>query len=350
VVVLPGVDDIDAALVIADGMNQVLRGSISIEGIDIDIETSIGVVASGGDGADATTLLRHADVAMYAAKARGHSVATYERGGDESSVARLTMLQELRRGIDAGELLLHFQPKLGLVGRSVIGVEALVRWNHPTQGMVRPDRFIPDAERSALIGPLTRCVLDLALRQTRKWMDTGRFMPVAVNVSARSLGDDRIFADILAALAAHNVPASMLTIEITESAIVTDPGRAREVLARLFELGVKLSIDDFGTGYTSLAQLKTMPIEELKIDRSFIATMTSDIGNAHIVEGIVALAHKLGLATVAEGVEDEETLDALRRIGCDVAQGFLLGRPMPAEAFDDWLLSFLVSADERAAS
>ena len=231
----------------------------------------------------------------------------------------------------------------------MVGVEALVRWEHPQRGMVRPDQFIPDAERSALMGPLTKRVLDLALEQARRWIDAGNPLPVAVNVSARNLADERLFEDVVSALATHHIPAAMLTVEITESAIVTDPDRAREVLARLFELGVKLSIDDFGTGYTSLAQLKTIPIEELKIDRSFVATMTSDIGNAHIVEGIVALAHKLGLATVAEGVEDEETFNALREIGCDVAQGFLLGRPMPAEAFDTWLQSVLVTAGHRAA-
>jgi diguanylate cyclase len=350
VVVLPDVVDIGSVLLRADGFDGVLQEAISIEGLDIDIEASIGVVMSDRDGKDAQTLFRHADVAMHAAKKRGQSIATYEPEVDASSVARLTMLQELRHAIDAGELLLHFQPKIGLVDHRMVGVEALVRWEHPQRGMVRPDQFIPDAERSALMGPLTRHVLDLALAQARRWIDAGHPLPVAVNVSARNLADDRLFDDVVTALATHHIPAAMLTVEITESAIVTDPERARDVLARLFELGVKLSIDDFGTGYTSLTQLKLIPIEELKIDRSFVATMTSDIGNAHIVEGIVALAHKLGLATVAEGVEDEETLFALREIGCDVAQGFLLARPMPAEAFDVWLRRFLVGTHDRAAS
>ena len=350
VVVLPDVVDIEAVLQVADGFDRVLQESITIDGIDIDIEASIGVVMSDRDGKDAQTLFRHADIAMHAAKKRGQSVAdlTSPRSMRPASRDSPCCRSSATRS-DNGELLLHFQPKIGLVDDRMVGVEALVRWEHPQRGMVRPDQFIPDAERSALMGPLTKRVLDLALEQARRWIDAGNPLPVAVNVSARNLADERLFEDVVSALATHHIPAAMLTVEITESAIVTDPDRAREVLARLFELGVKLSIDDFGTGYTSLAQLKTIPIEELKIDRSFVATMTSDIGNAHIVEGIVALAHKLGLATVAEGVEDEETFNALREIGCDVAQGFLLGRPMPAEAFDTWLQSVLVTAGHRAA-
>jgi diguanylate cyclase (GGDEF)-like protein len=339
-ILLPQVVDIDAALAVANRLREALSEGFAIEGVDIDIDAGIGVVVSDRDGDDALTLFRHVDVAMHAAKTRGLGVATYERRGDESSLARLTMLRQLRQAISSDELILHYQPKVSIDGHEVVGVEALVRWNHPERGLVPPDQFIPSAERSGLIGPLTRHILDMALDQCQRWIDAGHPLRVAVNVSARNLGDDRFFEHVFRSLEARGIPPSMLTLEITESAMVTDPERARALLARLFALGVKLSIDDFGTGYTSLAQLKSMPIEELKIDRSFVSAMTSDVGSVLIVEGIVALAHKLGFTTVGEGIEDEATLTALSDMGCDVAQGYLFARPMPAEELDRWLRAF----------
>jgi diguanylate cyclase (GGDEF)-like protein len=335
-ILLPDIADADTALAVARRVQTALSDGFAIEGMDIEIDAGIGVVVSGRDGRDAMTLIRHVDVAMRAAKARGLGISTYERREDESGLARLTMLRDLRRAISSDELILHYQPKIAIDTRAVVGVEALVRWKHPDRGMVPPDQFIPDAERSGLIGPLTRHILDMALDQSQRWIDAGHPLRVAVNLSARNLADDRLFDHVLRSLEIRGIPPPMLTLEITESAMVTDPERARTLLARLFGLGVKLSIDDFGTGYTSLAQLMTMPIEELKIDRSFVGSMTSDVGSALVVEGIVALAHKLGFTTVAEGIEDEATLEAVTALGCDVAQGYLFARPMPREEFDDW--------------
>ena len=349
-IVMPGVAGIDAALTVADRVQAALNESFEIEGLDLDVEASMGVVVSGRDGEDVLTLFRHADVAMYAAKKRGSTVAIYERQADESSPVRLTLLRELRQAIDSSNLVLHYQPQLSIETGEIVGVEALVRWSHPERGMIPPDQFIPLAEHSGLIGPLTRYVLNMALAQARSWIDAGTPLPVAVNLSARNLGEDRLLEQVAELLRAHDVPADQLTLEITESAIVTEPERARELLSQLYEMGVKLSIDDFGTGYTSLAQLKNMPIEELKIDRSFVATMTTDSGNAHIVRGVVALGHNLGLSMVAEGVEDDETLRALKDLGCDVVQGYLLARPMASQDLDGWYSGYQSDIRARKAT
>ncbi|MDP9184489.1 MAG: bifunctional diguanylate cyclase/phosphodiesterase, partial [Actinomycetota bacterium] len=320
-IVLPGVTGIEAALTVADHVQAALNESFEIEGLDLRIEASMGMVLSGRDGQDVATLFRHADLAMYRAKKRGSSVAIYEREAEESSPVRLTLLRELRQAIDSVDLVLHYQPKVSLETGEVVGVEALVRWSHSDLGMIPPDQFVPLAEVSGLIGPLTRYVLNMALAQAKSWTQAGTPLAVAVNLSARNLGEDRLLEQVAELLHAHDVPADQLTLEITESAIVTEPERAKELLSRLHEMGVRLSIDDFGTGYTNLAQLKTIPIEELKIDRSFVGTMMTDPASAHIVRGVIALGHNLGFSMVAEGVEDDKTLSALEELGCDVAQG-----------------------------
>jgi EAL domain-containing protein (putative c-di-GMP-specific phosphodiesterase class I) len=263
-------------------------------------------------------------------------VCVYDAGLNEHSPERLGLLGELRRAIDNRELVLHFQPKAALAGDGVCGVEALVRWEHPERGLVPPASFIPLAERTPLIRPLTRYVLDAALEQCARWQAAGRELHVAVNVSARNLLDERFVDDVLELLAAHAVPARCLELEVTESAIMADPERARTILGRLAEVGVTLSIDDFGAGYTSLAHLKDLPVHQLKVDRSLVTGVTLDGSNALIVRSVVELARNLGLTTVAEGVEDRETWDLLARLGCDVAQGFLLCRPMPAEQLEAW--------------
>jgi diguanylate cyclase (GGDEF)-like protein len=347
-ILLPRVAGIEAALLVADRLQMALGESFEVAGLDLDIEARIGVVVSGRDGDDVLTLFRHADIATSVAKKRGITVATYEQEANESSPGRLTLLRELRHALNSGDLVLHYQPKIDLGTREVVGVEALVRWNHPDRGSIPPDEFIPLAEHSGLIGPLTRYILNSALGQARRWIQDGTPMSVAVNLSARNLGDDQLPDQVAELLRAHEVPANLLTLEITESAIFTEPERAKALLFRLHVMGVKLSIDDFGTGYTSLGQLKTIPIAELKIDRSFVATMTSDSGNAHIVRGVVALGHNLGLAMVAEGVEDAETLTALTELGCDFAQGYLLARPMPVEDLDRWYSEY--SSEARYAT
>ncbi len=329
VVLLPGVGGADEAVRVAGHLREVLEASIEADGVWLDVEASIGLVLSGTHGDDVDALLQHADIAMYVAKERGTGVCVYDEELNGHSPERLGLLGELRRALETGELVLHFQPKVALGGADVCSVEALVRWQHPERGLVPPALFIPLAERTGLIRPLTRYVLDAALAQCRAWQDAGRTLQVAVNVSARNLLDDRFLDDVTELLERWEVPAACLELEVTESAIMADPQRARHVLGRLAELGVTLSIDDFGAGYTSLAHLKNLPVHQLKIDRSFVSQMTRHRNDAVIVRSVVELGHNLGLMTVAEGVEDQATSDQLTELGCDVAQGY--SRPLPAE-------------------
>ena len=336
-VLLPNIDDLDHAVHVAEKLQVALSGSFSLENVDLDVEASIGVVLSGEHGTDAETLLQRADIAMYLAKQRNLGVASYDPGLDSHSPERLSLLGDLRRALHNDELLLQYQPKVSLRTGEVIGVEALVRWNHPERGLLAPDSFIPLAENTGLIGPLTHRVLDLALAQVRRWSDQGQALQVAVNLSARNLLDDRLDTTVAQLLSRHGVASELLKLEVTESAIMTDPVRASELLLRLHRQGVAISIDDFGAGYTSLAQLKNLPISELKVDRSFVTTMESDASDSLIVRSIIELSHSLGLVAVAEGVESPEILDSLTAFGCDVAQGYHLSRPLPADEYDAWL-------------
>jgi diguanylate cyclase (GGDEF)-like protein len=335
-VLLPDVDGTAAAISVAEKLRRTLESPFHVEGIDLDVEASVGVVLSGQHGEGATTLLQHADIAMYFAKAKNLGVFAYDPDIDGHSPARLALLGELRRALERDELILHYQPKVSVTSGDVVGAEALVRWQHPTRGLVFPDAFIPVAEHTGLIGPLTRHVLDVAVAQARTWADAGRPLQVSVNLSARNLLDDRLPDEVAAVLTRHGVPAAMLELEVTETAIMTEPVRARRLLERLAKLGVRISVDDFGAGYTSLGQLKTLPVSELKIDRSFVMTMMADRSDALIVHSIVDLGHNLGLTIVAEGVESEEALSLLAGFGCDIAQGYQMCRPSPIETFDAW--------------
>ena len=336
-VLLPSVKGLDGALEVGRRLRAAMLEPFDIDGVVLEIEASIGVVISGQHGNDPATLMQRADMAMYEAKQKGQGVGAYSPDIDQHSPERLAMLGQLRRGIAQGELFLHYQPKISLDSSEVIGVEALVRWKHPERGLVRPDEFIPFAEHTGLVGPLTRCVLDLALAQVRRWADAGHRIPVAVNISTRNLLDDSLVNQVSELLARHGVSARMLKLELTESAIMLEPQRAAHVLGRLHALGVRIAIDDFGAGYTSLAQLKTLPIDELKIDKSFVMTMQTDRSNALIVNSVVELGHNLGMRVVAEGVECAAALGALSGYGCDVAQGYHLCRPQTADAFLEWL-------------
>ncbi len=336
-VLLPSTDGLGAALEVGRRLRQALTRPFDVNGVDLEVEASIGVVISGLHGDDPATLMQRADMAMYEAKKKGVGVASYEAALDKHSPGRLTLLGDLRRGIERGELFLHFQPKVDLASGGVTGVEALVRWQHPERGLVRPDEFIPFAEHTGLIGPLTRHVLELALAQCRVWTDAGHAVPVAVNISARNLLDDSLVGQVHEALSRHGLPAQMLVLELTESAIMLEPNRAQTILDQLHALGVRIAIDDFGAGYTSLAQLKTLPIDELKIDRSFVMTMQQDRSNALIVNSVIDLGHNLGMSVVAEGVETADALHALGGYRCDTAQGYHLCRPQPADAFLTWL-------------
>ena len=337
-VLLPDVTDLAAATAVAAKLRRVLSTPFRVEGVNLDVEVSIGVVLSGEHGADATTLLQHADIAMYVAKAQNLGVFAYHPDVDRHTPARLALVGELRAALERNELVMHYQPKISISTGEVVGAEALVRWQHPTRGVVFPDAFIPVAEHTGLIGPLTRYVLDAALAQARLWADIGRPLPVAVNLSARNLLDERLPDQVSALLTRHGVSAALLQVEVTESALITEPVRARRLLERLAKLGVRISIDDFGAGYTSLGQLKTLPVSELKIDRSFVMTMTEDARDALIVHTIIDLGHNLGLTIVAEGVETAEALSVLAEFGCDVAQGYHLARPATVDAFDTWIL------------
>jgi diguanylate cyclase (GGDEF)-like protein len=320
----------------------------TLAGITIGVEASIGIAsgdtsdieaASPDAPTDARTpdLLQHADSAMYQAKKARDGYRHYEAGQGGSTTAHLTLLGELRQALDRDELLVHYQPKIAVDTGELHGVEALVRWQHPTRGLLAPGAFIDLAEGTTLIHRLTDIVLIKALALTRRWLDQGIQMPVAVNVSARSLLDQNFPARVAERLAEAEVPPSMLCLELTESTIMSDPEGALVILHRLHDMGIRLSVDDFGTGYSSMAYLKVLPVDELKVDRSFVKDMTSNESDNILVQSAVDLGHNLGLSVVAEGVENKATLAALQRVGADIVQGYYLARPMTAELLKSWM-------------
>jgi predicted signal transduction protein with EAL and GGDEF domain len=303
-----------------------------VGGVLLDVDASIGVACTPAHARDAESLLQRGDVAMYAAKNAHVPLAVYDPATDVNSVDRLSLLGELRAAVlGGGGLHLLYQPTVSVITGEVVGVEALLRWHHPERGLVLPTDFIALAERTGLIAPLTQHVLDLALAQCRRWSDEGVQVPVAVNLSARNLLEADLPARVGAALQRHGVPASLLVLEITESAVVEDPVRAEEVVRGFVALGVRVAVDDFGTGYSSMVWLTRLPLDCLKVDRSFVADLDTGGPGAVIATTSIRLAHDLGLRVVAEGVETQEQLDRLRELGCDVAQGFLLARPLPPE-------------------
>lgn len=335
-ILLPNVKNLDEAVEIAHRLRHAIIAAFNIDNIDLDVEASFGVAVSGLHGNDPVTLMQHADIAMYLAKTHGKGVTAYDPDLDRRTPQRLALLGELRRGIERNELFLQYQPKIAVASNKVIGVEALVRWMHPERGLVPPDDFIPFAENTGIIGPLTYHVLNLALGQVRTWIDAGISMPVSVNISARNLCDQTLVSQVVELLQLYDLPTNMLVLEVTESAIMADSSVARVILTQLHEMGVRISIDDFGAGYTSLAQLKHLPISELKIDKSFVLTMQSDPANALIVRSVVDLGHNLGMTVVAEGVETANAINALSDYTCDIAQGYHLCRPINPEAFARW--------------
>ncbi len=325
------------ALSVAGAVHQALDQPFPLDGFNLDASAAIGAAYSTEGGLDATTMLARADIAMYAAKKALLPVQTYSAELDQTTPRRLALVGELRHAIDHGGLVLHYQPQVALSTHTLAGVEALVRWQHPLHGLIYPDEFIPLAEHTGLITALTTVVLDTALGQCRVWLDQGRRIGVAVNISVRGLIDSAFPDEVAAVLAATNVPASLLTLELTEGSVMTDPSRTLPVLQALHELGVELSIDDFGTGYSSLAYLSQLPVDEVKIDKSFVMQMGSDASSCTIVHAVVDLGRNLGLRVVAEGVEDEASREALTQMGCAVGQGYLFSRPVSAEALQAWL-------------
>jgi diguanylate cyclase (GGDEF)-like protein/PAS domain S-box-containing protein len=326
--------DLDQAL---ERILAALDQPFQVDGLPLHVEASIGVARFPAHGRDVDLLLQRADVAMYLAKETGAPHAEYVPELDRHDAAGLTLLSELPRAIRNGELVLHFQPKLDVGSGELAGAEALVRWQHPTRGLIAPSEFVPAAEKTGLIAPLTHYVLDKALGQLAEWNDAGHRLRVAVNLSMRNLHDAGMAGDVARLLEKWEVPGDRLTVEITESAIVSDPDRAAGVIGELKALGVAISIDDFGTGYTSLAYLARLAITQLKIDRSFVLNMQEDADDAAIVRSMITLGHDLGLQVVAEGVENRATYDQLAALGCDLVQGFWLSRPLPAAALTEWL-------------
>jgi EAL domain-containing protein (putative c-di-GMP-specific phosphodiesterase class I) len=298
---------------------------------------SIGIAVYPEHGLDAASLLQRADVAMYAAKSGHLGIAMYQPSEDHVSARRLVLAGELRRAIDEGTLFVAYQPKASLVDGRVVGAEALLRWHHREMGFITPDEFIPLAERTGLIVPLTTYVLDRALQQCSEWLRGGLDLGIAVNISVRNLLDSDLPDEIGALLVRHGVEPRRLTLEITESSVMADPERAVDVLQRLSRIGIRLSVDDFGTGYSSLTYLKRLPVDEVKIDKSFVLSMATDPGDAAIVRSIIDLGGSLGLLVVAEGVEETSAWERLAELGCDVVQGYALCRPVPAAEATEWL-------------
>nr|BFE73982.1 hypothetical protein GCM10020092_072830 [Actinoplanes digitatis] len=317
----------DTPEVVAQRIMDSLREPVVIDGVALVAEATIGIARHPRDGAaTAGELLQRADLAMYSAKGSGGGIASYQPSMDETDARKLSRLAELRRALTENELVMHYQPLVDVGNSKLHGVEALVRWQHPEEGLLGPIEFVPLAESTGLIHDMTRHVLRLAIGQAGEWLRAGEAVPISVNISTRCLLDVTLPDTVEAVLASAGLPASLLTLEITESAIMADPQRSREVLSRLEALGTRIAIDDFGTGYTSMAYLRDLPIHELKIDRTFISRMVGESKDAIIVHTAIDLAHRLGLTTVAEGVEDENTMTALADLDCDLVQGYLVGR------------------------
>ncbi|MFE9635411.1 putative bifunctional diguanylate cyclase/phosphodiesterase [Streptomyces sp. NPDC006463] len=337
-VLLPVADSTTSAQRIARHLVAELSSPLDLDGLTLVLEASAGLAVFPDHALDAEGLLRRADVAMYQAKRDRTGVEVYESKRDSNTPDRLGLLGDLRRALDAGEVELHYQPKVRFDGQ-VAGLEALVRWVHPERGRVSPDEFIAIAETSGLMPHLTEYVLETALAQVARWRAQGLKVPVAVNVSPRDVHTPGFAGAVAARLARHGVPASGLQLEITEHVLLEDPQRAADTMAGLTGHGVKMSLDDFGTGYSSLVHLRRLPVSELKIDRSFVGRLAVDAQDAEIVRCTVDLAHSLGLLVVAEGVEDDETWERLRDLGCDAVQGWLVAAAMPPQEATAWLLA-----------
>jgi diguanylate cyclase len=325
------------ALALATRLRTELAAPLPVAGIEVRVDASVGVALVPLHSRSAPGLLRRADVAMYEAKGARTGVELYEAGRDVHSRERLVLAAELRAAVDAGELEVHFQPKVDVASGRAVGAEALVRWLHPERGLLYPDAFLPAAEQAGLMRPLTLVVLDRALAACGRWTAAGRDLGVAVNLSASNLLDASLPVQVAQLLRLHGVAPGQLTLEVTEGVILANPRRSGEVLTAVRALGVAVSLDDFGTGHSSLSHVKRLPVDELKIDRTFVHDLTADPTDRAIVASIVRLAHSLRLTVTAEGVEDAAALEVLRGEGCDRCQGWLFSRPLPELAFAAWL-------------
>jgi diguanylate cyclase (GGDEF)-like protein len=334
---LPDLPDDGVAIGVAQRLLQELGNPMTVEGLALDVSGSIGIAIYPSQSRNAESLMRRADVAMYAAKESGGGYELYHEAMDQHSPSRLALISRVRPALENGEMVVFYQPKVRLADGRVGGAEALIRWHHPELGLIPPDEFIPLVEKTVLLRPLTQFVLDTVLHQWSLWAERGLRLRLAVNVSPRSLLDLELPDIVEGLLKRWAVPAEFLKLELTESFLMADTGRSSGVLDRLAELGVGLSIDDFGTGYSSLSHLKRLNIDEIKVDRSFVSHMHSDANDYMIVRATVELGRNLGLNVVAEGVEDRETFDRLADFGCDEAQGYYISEPLSTEDFDRWL-------------
>jgi diguanylate cyclase (GGDEF)-like protein len=336
-ILLTGTDDEDRAVRVGRRLLRSLEQPVSLDGLEIEIGGSLGLALAPVHATDPAALLKRADMAMYDAKASTGGLRVYEPDPDADNPRRLMLVSELRTALHQDRIEVHVQPQARLATGEVVSVEALVRWNHPELGSVTPDEFIPVAERSGLIGLVTTRVLDQSLAAVADWRRQGIDLSVAVNLSTRSLHDADLLDEVSRLLRRHGVPASRLTLEVTESSVMADPARAIALLHQLRALGVRLSVDDFGTGYSSLSYLKSLPVDEVKIDRSFVTDLSAQGEDVAIVRAIVDLGRHLGLEVVAEGAEDQSTWDLLASMGCDLVQGWHLSRAMPVADLVPWL-------------
>ena len=336
-VLLPATEFEDAGVFLAKNIHTALEPGFRIDSVNLSVHINIGIVNCPEHGEDVDTLVQKAGVALFMANNSHEGFAVYQPSFDEHSPKRLTLMSELRQAIDKGQLQVYYQPKVVVKTGEVYGAEGLVRWIHPKHGLISPDEFIPMAERTRLIKHLTLWALKQTFRQCAEWRKKGLKLTVSMNLSARDLHDPEL-PDIVAGVAASSgVNPNWMMLEITESSIMTDPEKTLEIIQRLHDMGYKLSIDDFGTGYSSLAYLKKMPLTELKIDKSFVTDVMHSENDAVIVKATINLAHNLGLQVTAEGVENQEIMNKLGGYDCDIAQGYLMSRPLPVDQFDQWI-------------
>ncbi|MFW2371847.1 MAG: putative bifunctional diguanylate cyclase/phosphodiesterase [Gammaproteobacteria bacterium] len=338
-VVLPISEKIHATVVI-DKIQNLLAHPFKVKDINHYMNMSIGISVYPDNGNDANSLIKSAEVAMYNAKARGSVFEFYRSENDPHSVERLLMIGDLSNAIEKQEFFLNYQPKIDISSKKIIGVEALLRWNNEVRGMVPPDVFIPLAEQSNIISDITYWVMEHAIAQCSEWQNKYSDITIAINISSHLFINKDIVPQIKVLLEQYKLAAESLTLELTETAIMLDPMRAIQTMKLINEIGVKLSIDDFGTGYTSISQLKNLPVSEIKIDKSFVMQMLEDIGDEQIVKSIIELSEIMGFQSVAEGIESEAILIRLQELGCDIAQGYHLARPMSSEQLEDYLTNY----------